>query len=229
MKILLGCLLILLVLAFQPVCATNYAYVVGMTDYKHEVDIYGGVDAKHIGNILSKKGYDVSYTLDSGRNIVVSKLKGYSKIVNSQDTFLFYFSGHGIQEPDYSGREIDNIDEGIVFVNYGYNRHGKLVLNRDYILDDELSYLLGNIHARNMVIILDSCYSGGFIWDIIKKRKTSVIIITSSRESELSYCNSNGSLFTNIFLKNFKESFTEAYQSSISKLYKQHPVIKVIN
>ena len=84
-----------------------------------------------------------------------------SSRVKDGDTFVFFYSGHGsrvkrtqLVERDPDGH--DALDEA-------------LVLYDGLLLDDELDALLTDIHGGTTLVILDSCFSGGFSKDVISR------------------------------------------------------------
>ena len=70
------------------------------------------------------------------------------------DMFVFYFSGHGSYVLDRSGDEADGFDEVIV------PHDGNLENEYSLLTDDEINGFLKKIVARQILVILDSCYSG---------------------------------------------------------------------
>lgn len=82
------------------------------------------------------------------------------------DLVVFYFSGHGSTVPDYNGDEADGKDEVLLpydmVPNGGYN----------IIVDDELGMWLNKLNGRTVVVIVDSCYSGGVVRGIGKEIKS---------------------------------------------------------
>jgi len=71
------------------------------------------------------------------------------------DTVLLYFSGHGSTVPDYNGDEEDGFDE--VLCPYDMVPQG----GYNIILDDDLALWLARLNGRRVVVISDSCHSGG--------------------------------------------------------------------
>ena len=73
------------------------------------------------------------------------------------DLAVFYFSGHGTQVPDANGDEDDGKDEALLPYDMTPDA------GHNILLDDELGGWLGKLAEQNVnvVVILDSCFSGG--------------------------------------------------------------------
>jgi hypothetical protein len=89
----------------------------------------------------------VLYNRDSMR--IEEYLARYSSL-NPNDSFIFYYSGHGSTANDVSGDEADGQDESIVLSDGQRNR---------YFLDDSMNGYLNEIPAKKLVLF-DSCHSG---------------------------------------------------------------------
>ncbi len=92
---------------------------------------------------------------------VVQAIRDLSSRVGEGDTFVVFYSGHGTRvkrstlvERDPDGH--DSLDEA-------------LVLHDELLLDDELDVLLRGASAGTSLIVLDSCFSGGFSKDVISQ------------------------------------------------------------
>lgn len=79
--------------------------------------------------------------------------------IDPEDTFVLFYSGHG-NRVDRSGgpdsADPDGIDESIVLYD-------------GEVLDDELNGLFANVSAGTTLLVLDSCFSGGFAKDFISR------------------------------------------------------------
>jgi len=142
----------------------NYwAVIVGIEDYESMTDLsYTIDDAVDMEDVL------VSYSNWDSNNIelltdkMASKTGIYVAIENmaknenadADDVYLFFFSGHGSRIPDDDGDEADTFDEVIC----PYDTTGEL---ENVISDDELGGWLEECKG-NIVVILDTCMSGGF-------------------------------------------------------------------
>jgi hypothetical protein len=74
-----------------------------------------------------------------------------------EDTFVMFYSGHGGQVPRRDGpnaSDPDGMDE-------------TLLLYDGAMLDDDLRALFDEIHNGTVLLLLDSCFSGGFAKDIV--------------------------------------------------------------
>ena len=86
-----------------------------------------------------------------------SALEDISSRAGPDDTFVFFYSGHGGRLERASGPEMfdpDALDE-------------TLVLYDGHVRDDELREMFSQIRAGTTLLFLDSCFSGGFAKDMI--------------------------------------------------------------
>ncbi|MCA1749788.1 MAG: caspase family protein, partial [Sphingomonadales bacterium] len=74
------------------------------------------------------------------------------------DIFLFFFSGHGVQEDDPGDlAELDRRDELLVFAD------------GEELRDDDLATMFQGVRAGTSLLVLDACFSGGFERDVITR------------------------------------------------------------
>jgi len=90
--------------------------------------------------------------------------------IEPDDTFLFFFSGHGDQlegTSDDGAIEVDELDECICMYDYD-------------LPDNEYAELLDQLDAGLSVTVLDACNSGGLARDVITQPNR--VVYASSEE-----------------------------------------------
>jgi len=112
---------------------------------------------------LRRRGFEVAILTDekATRDAIIQAMGEslYQRLGKKKDNVaLFYFAGHGQQVSDVSGDEPDGYDEAIV--TYDNNGVGG---QKGRLLDDDLGTMLRFLAERagNVVVIMDSCHSGG--------------------------------------------------------------------
>jgi uncharacterized caspase-like protein len=145
------------------------ALIAGVSNYKLANDLnYSAKDAVDFSNKV--KWYS---TVPAGNIRVLSNatatkatiratIKTLSTLVKSGDVFLFFFSGHGAQGPDVAPfGDLNDNDEYIAPYETSFLSGG--INYASMIRDDELySWLLPLVtKGAKVLVILDTCYSGG--------------------------------------------------------------------
>ncbi len=108
------------------------------------------LDVDNMERILKSEGYHtrILKTAQATRDNILSALYRAADNLVSGDIFVFYYSGHGGQQPDMNGDELDGKDETLV----AYDRE---------IIDDKIHFALGRFRSGvRLVTICDSCNSG---------------------------------------------------------------------
>lgn len=108
------------------------------------------LDVDNIERILAPSNYDVTIlkTEKATRRNVIKELRAAADKLESGDILVFYYSGHGGQQPDQNGDELDGQDE-------------TLVLYDGELRDDALNKVWLSIKPGVRVVMLsDSCNSG---------------------------------------------------------------------
>jgi hypothetical protein len=124
---------------------------------------YTAEDAVRIhGALLAHAGMDpqdahVLTDRQATRANIEAAFRDIAARIGPNDTFVFFFSGHGSQTERPGGPDMLDAD--------GFDE--TLGLSDQEITDDEMRGLFDSISARVSVIILDSCYSGGFAKDVV--------------------------------------------------------------
>jgi hypothetical protein len=114
-------------------------------------------DANDMEKLASERGFDSEklLTTEATAEALTSALKKASQKLESGDTLLLTYSGHGGQVPDANGDEKDRMDETWVL----YNRQ---------MIDDELYSLFGSFKPGvRIAIFSDSCHSGTVAKDAV--------------------------------------------------------------
>ena len=87
-----------------------------------------------------------------------STLSRISAISGPDDTFVFFYSGHGDREARADGPQFpmdpDSLDE-------------TLVMYDGDVTDDRLADMFSGLTAETTLVVLDACFSGGFAKDLI--------------------------------------------------------------
>jgi len=144
----------------------RYALLIGIKDYPGTSNdlTYTESDANDMAALLAAKGWTVTQTLLSS-NATYSAIKSAIAAFASQSGFsstssvLVYYSGHGSISSDESTAYI------IPYDGLSYNSStGTTSSNTSaWITPATLSGWLGSLDCANRLLILDSCYSGGFV------------------------------------------------------------------
>ena len=202
--------------------AQKEALVLGVSDYMGTTSDLAGVkeDVPRMAKLFQKWGFHVTVIENAQSMNLESYLQNYTKL-GAKDDFIFYYSGHGSHTRDMSGDEPDGEDEALVLSDGRVNR---------LFLDDALFGYLNAIRAKKMVF-LDSCHSGtafkafgdkpkpksiedNEISGIIKTKSFRAkeskiggeyIVLSAAQDQEQSLDTTNGGLFTNALLKEFRQ------------------------
>ncbi|QLQ12105.1 MAG: caspase family protein [Brevundimonas sp.] len=144
--------------------ARIFAVMVGVSDYGGAANNLDNTDqdALQLAEQLRRDGSlnEASVTLINSEAAVQGVRNAFRQVAaqaGPDDTFLFFFSGHGGQTATpVGGLEPDGKSETIVM------RDGQ-------ISDEELGDLFGTLRTRLSLLILDSCFSGGFARNVVDR------------------------------------------------------------
>lgn len=144
--------------------ARIFAVMVGVSDYGGvQADLpYTDEDARKLAETLAREGVlnPSSVVLTNAEATVAGVRDAFARVAaraGPDDLFLFFFSGHGDQSDTVaSGLEPDGRSESIVL--------------RDGEIDDtEMARLFGGLRTRLSLLVLDSCFSGGFARNVVDR------------------------------------------------------------
>jgi hypothetical protein len=166
-----------------PAAASRVALIVGIADYEH-MDPASGLRAGAPGNDLGYTTYDAYDTQDTLLTAgtfqeadttlfldeQATKAAIHAAIVNWIDPredagtlVVIFFSGHGMFAPDDDGDESDGWDEFLVPYEIDWDAVAGQWKPEMAIRDDELAAWLSVLESQQVVVIVDSCFSGGLI------------------------------------------------------------------
>ena len=174
-----------------PVVAEQHAILVGVWDYENpnlQLDAPPN-DLKLMKEMLAAHGVseERSHILTNpNKRQIQRKFRELSRRLKPSDSLLFYFSGHGTQIIDRlgtfpgdeaEGRYPDRNDEALLPVD------ANLASPETYLLDDELNVLLQEFPTREIVCIIDTCYSGDILREIRLGRPKGAPVTDTPSES----------------------------------------------
>ncbi|HYD27500.1 pre-peptidase C-terminal domain-containing protein [Brevundimonas sp.] len=144
--------------------ARVFALMVGVSDYEGDADDlpFTDEDARKLAEVLQRDGSlnDASIVLTNAEATVAGVRAAFARVAaqaGPDDMFLFFFSGHGDQEPTaVTGLEPDGKSETLVLVDGA-------------ISDAELGRLFASLDTRLALLVVDACFSGGFARNVVDR------------------------------------------------------------
>ncbi len=144
--------------------ARVFAVMVGISEYGAAANDlpYTDEDAEKLAETLQREGVlsASSVVLTNAEATVAGVRRAFedvSRQAGPDDMFLFFFSGHGSQETSPpSGLEPDGRTESIV-------------LTDGEITDQDMAQLFDGLNTRLSLLVLDSCFSGGFARNVVDR------------------------------------------------------------
>ena len=141
-----------------------FAIMIGISEYGDVAsDLpYTDEDAEKLAETLQRGGVlnPSSVVLTNAEATVGGVRRAFQQVAREagpDDLFLFFFSGHGSQEDgSTSAQEPDGRTESIV-------------LTDGEITDQEMAQLFDGLNTRLSLLVLDSCFSGGFARNVVDR------------------------------------------------------------
>lgn len=142
-----------------------FAVMVGISDYGGRANnlSYTDEDAMKLAEALRREGVlnPASVTLTNADATVAGVRDAFRRVAaqaGPDDMFLFFFSGHGSQS-----------DPGPVSATEPDGRTESIVLRDGNISDTDMAALFGTLRTRLSMLVLDSCFSGGFARNVVDR------------------------------------------------------------
>jgi hypothetical protein len=141
-----------------------FGVLVGISDYAGTANNleFTAEDAVKLGETLELRGVLApgSVVLTEAEATTARVRQAFQQVAalaGPNDTFLFFFSGHGVQNRSQpSPTEPDGYEEAIVL------RDGE-------ISDNELAQWFGGVRSRVALLAIDACFAGGFARDVVSR------------------------------------------------------------
>jgi uncharacterized caspase-like protein len=127
-----------------------FALVIGINDYQHAPKLKTAVgDAQAVANVLRQQyGFETRVLTNATREEIIHALADYRRTLDENSNLLIYYAGHGVYDKDADK-------------TYWLPADGETTDNSNWIMADEITTDIKVIPARHVLIISDSCYSGG--------------------------------------------------------------------
>lgn len=132
--------------------ARQYALVIGIDRYddpRFPTLKTAVADASDIARVLHDRyGFDTTFLEDPDRHDILTALDGYRRVLGDSSSLLIYYAGHG------------NYDAGTDRA-YWLPRDAESLSTANWISADDITNDIRGMAARHVIVISDSCYSGG--------------------------------------------------------------------
>lgn len=153
-------------LAAPAPALADRALLIGLDDYAHITDLVGSSNdlqnmVAFTRDVWRFKTDEVKVLRDSRatRDGILSSIRDWLvRGTRPGDRVLLYYTGHGGQKPDQNGDEPDGFDEALLGHDARYNETTRKW--EGMVIDDEIGALVDQLDGREVVILVDSCYSG---------------------------------------------------------------------
>jgi uncharacterized caspase-like protein len=126
-----------------------HALIIGNNDYEHMPDLSTALnDAEQVARVLGERyGFETRVLQNATRGEILGALNDYTKRLESEDSLLVYYAGHG---------ELDQRNQ----VGYWLPVNAQRTDNTEWISDQMITNLISVMPARHVLVVADSCYSG---------------------------------------------------------------------
>ena len=176
----------------DSILSNKRALLIGVNDYfgaerdlsapVHDVDLMKEL-------LVSEAGFDPDSVLlmkdhDATLENILEAINSFLSSVPEDGIAVLYYSGHGIQLSANNDLESDKKDEALIFAD------------ASYLLDDELHDMIGCLSSSKVVVIVDSCYSGGIERGtgqkfVLEHKVKKYLDIAGRRRSNIEFCGNN--------------------------------------
>ena len=144
-------------------------YVAFLTETASGGNINSDKDVITMQELLGDKYEYIIFNENEATSVNIrAKLQELSKYLKKEDTFVFYYSGHGDRFYKGDSEEADHRDDFLVTSDFKCNSKTEV---RNVLVDDELHYLYSKIKAKK-IIIIDACHSSSMDKAVIENSRS---------------------------------------------------------
>jgi caspase domain-containing protein len=132
-----------------------YALLIGINNYQHLQKLSTArQDAQSLASLLHDQyGFQTTLLLDAKRDQIMKALNDYRRNLDENASLLIYYAGHG---------NFDRVADKAYWLPADADPND----TSEWILADDITTDVKVIPARHVLIISDSCYSGGLARDM---------------------------------------------------------------
>ena len=150
------------------ITAPRYALVYGIKAYQYNALQYTVADARSMESLLEARGVSSS-NMKEREDAAVTKSQIKADILSlagiaSDSTVILYFSGHGTYVDASWGSDYPTYSGAYIVPYDAVSSTGLTEATLPYLISpSELQDWLAQMGTQNVIVILDDCYSGGFV------------------------------------------------------------------
>lgn len=125
------------------------ALVIGNTEYASPITSLPGTakDAADISKSLADQGFEVISLADASRDVTVRAFNNLIRTTGEDDSVIVYYAGHGHIHPGSAS-------------GYWLPADADVENPKTWISNADISRMLTNISAKQILLVSDSCFSG---------------------------------------------------------------------
>jgi hypothetical protein len=138
-----------------------YALLIGNQKYQNLRQLNSPeADVKVIGDLLRDRyGFKVTTLVNATRYQILTEMNRYMETLTERDNLLIYYAGHG---------EIDEATQVAFWLPVDADPKN----DSNWISSDDLTRKIGPLHAKHVLVVADSCYSGVLTRSSISQAKS---------------------------------------------------------
>ncbi len=138
-----------------------HALVIGNNDYRQLPDLTSPInDATGLADVLQRRyGFRTTVLTNADRYAILSALNRLRETLTSTDNLLIYYAGHG---------ELDEVNQRGHWLPVDAERDS----TANWIPTTAITDLLNIIQARQVLLVVDSCYAGALTRSAVGRLRT---------------------------------------------------------